>query len=194
MKIALFGTSADPPTSGHQEILKWLCDNYDLVLVWASDNPFKSHHSALSHRAQMLYLVIESITQSQSNIRLQQDLSSRRTIESVAKAKKIWGEEARFTVVIGSDLVSQMLSWYRIQELLEQVELLIVPRPGYGIVENDMGELQNLGAKCSIADLKVPAVSSTAYREKGNTDVVPLAVKEYIDQEQLYLCQNRQTT
>ena len=28
MKIALFGTSADPPTAGHQKILRWLCEVY----------------------------------------------------------------------------------------------------------------------------------------------------------------------
>ncbi|MFN6300225.1 MAG: nicotinic acid mononucleotide adenylyltransferase, partial [Microcystis sp.] len=26
LKIALFGTSADPPTAGHQAILKWLSE------------------------------------------------------------------------------------------------------------------------------------------------------------------------
>ena len=41
MKIALFGTSADPPTAAHQTILQCLADHYDQVAVWASDNPLK---------------------------------------------------------------------------------------------------------------------------------------------------------
>ena len=40
--VALFGTSADPPTSGHGAILGWLSQHYDQVAVWAADNPFKS--------------------------------------------------------------------------------------------------------------------------------------------------------
>ena len=40
-QIALFGTSADPPSIAHREILRWLCDRYDWVAVWASDNPMK---------------------------------------------------------------------------------------------------------------------------------------------------------
>ncbi|MGL5832760.1 MAG: nicotinate-nucleotide adenylyltransferase, partial [Waterburya sp.] len=32
-KIALFGTSADPPTIGHQTILQWLSQHYDHVVV-----------------------------------------------------------------------------------------------------------------------------------------------------------------
>ena len=43
MRIALFGTSADPPTAGHQKILRWLSEGYDRVAVWAADNPFKCH-------------------------------------------------------------------------------------------------------------------------------------------------------
>lgn len=40
-RVALFGTSADPPTVGHQAILRWLSEHYDQVAVWAADNPFK---------------------------------------------------------------------------------------------------------------------------------------------------------
>ena len=61
MRIALFGTSADPPTAGHQEILQWLSERYDWVAVWAADNPFKSHQTALLHRAAMLQLLITNI-------------------------------------------------------------------------------------------------------------------------------------
>ncbi|NET52841.1 MAG: nicotinic acid mononucleotide adenylyltransferase, partial [Merismopedia sp. SIO2A8] len=32
--LALFGTSADPPTAGHQQILRWLSYQYDHVIVW----------------------------------------------------------------------------------------------------------------------------------------------------------------
>jgi cytidyltransferase-related domain len=60
-KIALFGTSADPPTSGHQAILFWLSQRFDKVVVWASDNPFKNHQTLLEHRMAMLSLLIEEI-------------------------------------------------------------------------------------------------------------------------------------
>ena len=53
-QIALFGTSADPPTSGHQAILLWLSQRFDKVVVWASDNPFKTHQTLLEHRMAML--------------------------------------------------------------------------------------------------------------------------------------------
>ncbi|MEM6592470.1 MAG: nicotinic acid mononucleotide adenylyltransferase, partial [Cyanobacteria bacterium P01_C01_bin.73] len=38
-RIALFGTSADPPHQGHQAILTWLARRFNHVAVWAADNP-----------------------------------------------------------------------------------------------------------------------------------------------------------
>jgi len=60
MKRTLFGTSADPPTAGHQAILSWLSERYDWVAVWAAD-PLKSHQTPLSHRGSMLRLLIERL-------------------------------------------------------------------------------------------------------------------------------------
>ena len=61
MNIALFGTSADPPSIGHQQILQWLDRHYDRVLVWVSDNPFKTHQANLSDRLKMMELTIAAI-------------------------------------------------------------------------------------------------------------------------------------
>jgi nicotinate-nucleotide adenylyltransferase len=195
VNIALFGTSADPPTAAHQTILSWLADHYDLVAVWASDNPFKSHQTPLEHRSHMLRLLIEEIQLEdiqppRRNISLYQALSSPRTLETVKQARQHWGTQVDFTLVIGSDLVSQMPRWYEIEKLLRQVQLLVVPRPGYEIDEAGLETLRKLGAKIAIADLEAPAVSSTAYRENGNTEAITPPVEDYIHQEHLYACQD----
>ncbi|MDP8963104.1 MAG: nicotinate-nucleotide adenylyltransferase [Cyanobacteriota bacterium] len=188
VNIALFGTSADPPTSGHQSILNWLSHHYDHVAVWASDNPFKSHQTPLEHRSKMLRLLIEEIAQ--PNISLYQTLSSSRTLETVECAREHWGTQVDLTLVIGADLVTQMPRWYQIEKLLSQVQLLVVPRPGYEINETGIEELRKLGTNVAIADLEAPAVSSTAYREKGDTEVLTPPVEDYIHKEHLYACQD----
>ncbi len=43
--VALFGTSADPPTRGHQALLEGHVQLYPQVATRASDNPQK-HHGA----------------------------------------------------------------------------------------------------------------------------------------------------
>lgn len=185
-KIALFGTSADPPTAGHQTILRWLADRYDLVAVWASDNPFKQHQTSLEHRTQMLRLTIEEIETVKDNIRVYEELSDRRSLITVDRAREIWGEKTEFSLVIGSDLIRQIRSWYRIEELLDKTKLLIVPRPGYSIKTEDLFALENLGGKYSIANLEMPAISSTDYRQARDFKVITPAVTNYIKRQKLY--------
>ncbi|AFZ27990.1 cytidyltransferase-related enzyme [Cylindrospermum stagnale PCC 7417] len=190
MRIALFGTSADPPTAGHQEILKWLSESYDWVAVWAADNPFKSHQTALLHRAAMLQLLITDINAPQQNIALEQELSSLRTLETLEKAKVRWGEDAEYTLVIGSDLLSQLPRWYQVADLLNQVKLLVVPRPGYPIDESVLEKIRNLGGKIAIALFTGLDVSSTAFRTQGDTRAITPPVVAYIHREHLYKCQD----
>lgn len=190
LKIALFGTSADPPTAGHQAIISWLSQRYDWVAVWAADNPFKSHASPLEHRAAMLRLLISDIHAPQQNIGLYQELSSDRTLETVHKAKQRWGSDAEYTLVIGSDLVGQLGQWYGVKQLLPQVQLLIVPRPGYQVENRDLDSLKHLRARFAIANLTAPDVSSTAYRESGDTEALTPPVEAYIHQQHLYKCQD----
>ena len=184
-KIALFGTSADPPTAGHQTILKWLAEHYDLVVVWASDNPFKKHQTTLEHRGEMLQVAIDEIEPKKHNIKLYQTISDRRTLITAQKARKIW-KNAELTLVIGADLVQQIVKWYRIEELLEQVKILVIPRPGYAITESDLEDLKNLGGRCTIATLNAPRVSSSAYRLEQDKTVITPAVQQYIKRKHLY--------
>ena len=184
--IALFGTSADPPTAAHRAILEWLSAHYDWVAVWASDNPFKAHETSLKHRMAMLKLLIESIDTPGKNISFYEELSHLRSLLTLAKAQEIWGREVEYTLVIGSDLIQQMRQWYRVEELLKQIQILIVPRPGYLIDEEDLAALQARGGNYAIADLKVPNISSTFYRETHDKSIVSPAISDYIYREHLY--------
>jgi nicotinate-nucleotide adenylyltransferase len=184
-KIALFGTSADPPTAGHKTILSWLSQHFDWVAVWASDNPFKSHETSLEHRSAMLLLMIQEINSPRHNLCLYPELSSPRTLETVEKAKLMW-EDADLTLVIGADLVGQLPRWYKIEQLLTQVQLLIVPRPGYPQENLDLWHLRRMGAEVAIASLNSPNVSSTSYRETGDLDALTPPIEAYINREHLY--------
>lgn len=190
MRIALFGTSADPPHTGHQTVLSWLAQRFDQVVVWASDNPFKSHQTSLKHRTQMLRLLIEEIDEFQDNIRLCNELSHPRAITTVETARQIW-PEADFYLVLGSDLVPQLSRWYRVNDLVRQVTLLIVPRSGYATEEHDLMELRQMGAELEFADIHGPDVSSTEYRNTREDAGLTAPVEAYIQREQLYdACQD----
>ena len=81
--MALFGTSADPPTIGHQAILAGLGQRYSMVATWASDNPLKTHGAPLAVRCQLLQAVVDDLQPQLSKgrrLELRQDFSSRRAL------------------------------------------------------------------------------------------------------------------
>jgi nicotinate-nucleotide adenylyltransferase len=191
MQVALFGTSADPPTIAHQEIISWLASQFDRVAVWAADNPFKTHGASLAQRSQMLELLIAEIDPSISHRAcVYPELSSRRTFETLINAKKTW-ENADFVLVVGADLIEQLPQWYRAAELLAQVKLLIVPRIGNEIAPSSLERLEELGTQLAIAPLSTPVISSTIVRTNRsahNESIQGLtpAVSAYIQQQGLY--------
>ncbi len=194
MKIALFGTSADPPTIAHQEIISWLASQFfdtadsqeHRVAVWAANNPFKIHGASLEQRSQMLELLIEEITPSVSKyVQVYRSLSSQRTLETLMTARQIW-HGSEFTLTIGADLVTQLPRWYGARELLTQVQLLIVPRIGNQIELSDLDILTDLGAKIEIAPLATPAISSTVIRNNHSIEGLTPRVALYTQQHNLY--------
>ncbi len=183
-RIALFGTSADPPTVGHQAILRWLSEHYDQVAVWAADNPFKKHGASLAQRSAMLQLVIEDL--GCDNVLVDERLSDRRSLNTLQRAQTIWGQEAAFFLVIGSDLVSQIPRWYRAKDLLQQVTLLIFPRRGYPLQPEALQQLDALKGSWETATYVPPSVSSSEYRSEGKQKTVIPAVTDYIQTHNLY--------
>jgi nicotinate-nucleotide adenylyltransferase len=186
IKIALFGTSADPPTVGHQSILKWLSYKFDLVAVWAADNPYKNWQISLDDRMEMLRLSIEEINSPKNNLQVYSELSDRRTLNTVNKAIAVWGDRVEYTLVIGADLVRQICHWYRVEEIFKLTNLLVIPRLNYQILVEDLQAIERLGGKWSIANLDTPNVSSSNYRLEEKNEVISPAVTRYIEQKRLY--------
>ncbi|HTL88536.1 MAG TPA: nicotinate-nucleotide adenylyltransferase [Leptolyngbya sp.] len=185
MKIALFGTSADPPTTGHLEILRWLSGRFDHVAVWAADNPFKSQQTELQRRTTMLKILVDELAC--PNVEVHPELSHPHTIVTVDRVQQRY-PGAELTLVVGFDVARQLAKWYRVQELLQRVRVLVIPRSRYPFETEDLERLVALGARASIAPATVPDVSSTAYREGCDLSGVTTSIQAYIDREQLYQC------
>lgn len=187
MNVALFGTSADPPTTGHLEILRWLSGQFDRVCVWAADNPFKLHQTPLAYRTTMLQILVGELNC--PNVQVYPELSHPRTIVTVDRVQ-VQFPTANLTLVVGSDVARQLSKWYRVSELLQHVNVLVIPRSGYSF-EAETDGLTALGARVAIAPATVPEVSSTAYRDRCDSSSVTPAIQAYIDREQLYKCHAR---
>ncbi|MFN4279335.1 nicotinate-nucleotide adenylyltransferase [Thermosynechococcus sp.] len=183
MTIALFGTSADPPTAAHGDILQWLSDRYDRVLVWAADNPFKGKQTPLPYRQTMLGLLVRHLNR--PNIEHRPDLSHPYTLHSVEQVKQQWPHET-LTLVVGSDVLAKLPQWYQVDRLLAQVKLLVLPRCGVVIDPKDWQAVQHRCPQVELADYHGPAVSSTTYRQQRDEQQLLPAIAQYIQQQGLY--------
>ena len=194
--IALYGTSAAPHHKGHLGILSRQGQQFDYVAVWASDNPYKAGQSPLADRMEMLKLMIEHLPEQHlpeqgaaKTVALHPTLSHRFTSVTIERAQAIW-PTATFTFVIGADLVPQMPKWYQSEAIFQQAKILVFPRPGYPLYDEDVAELRQHGATVAIATPPQQFdISSSAYRHAAaNRQAVPPAVQDYIHQHNLYPC------
>jgi nicotinate-nucleotide adenylyltransferase len=183
--VALFGTSADPPHAGHAGVLTWLGQQFDQVAVWAADNPLKANQAPLNDRMAMLQLLVDSLP---GPVQVYPDLSHRYTLVTVERAQQRW-PQAELTLVIGADLVLQLPRWHRAQALLQQIKILVFPRPGYPLDEADLLELRQLGARVAIANPPQQYdISSSAYRQTDDLQGIPPEIRTYIHTHHLYPC------
>ena len=86
--IALFGTSADPPTIGHKKILEELSKIYASTICYVSNNPNKKHKEDIAIRSQLLKTLIEHLDD--HKILFNQSVTSKWAVESIKKCKKIY--------------------------------------------------------------------------------------------------------
>ncbi|MFQ6538386.1 MULTISPECIES: nicotinate-nucleotide adenylyltransferase [Aphanothece] len=182
-RIALFGTSADPPTRGHQALLVRLLEQFPQVATWASDNPLKQHGAPLTQRTALLAALVEAI--GNPRLRLHQDLSSPWAITTLERAAARW-PDAELVFVVGSDLAPQIPRWKQARALLQGCRLAIVPRRGWSIEPDQLEPLRALGAQLEILPLSIPASASSAVRRQPDPSQIPASVWPVLLEHNLY--------
>jgi len=187
--IALFGTSADPPTLGHEALLSELTKIFPKVITWASDNPDKKHQIPLPKRTQLLRILVKKI--SHPKLELVQELSSPRTIHTLKKAFQLW-PEANFSFVIGSDLTVQVPKWLNAKSILNKATIAIAMRDGWPISDQQLEEIKKLGGEIDLLPFHIPKSSSSKFREKPQASLIPQELIPLLLEENLYgLADNR---
>ena len=182
-KVALFGTSADPPSNGHKKIIDELSKIYAFVISYASDNPYKKHSEDLYFRSLLLKTLIHDFNN--PRIYFDQDLSSPWAINSIKRCKKKFNL-INIDFVIGSDLLEEIFVWKNINTLFKEVDLLIVPREGYPINSNKLKLIEDNNGRFIISLFKVPRISSSLIREKIDYSELPKCLIPIIEKNNLY--------
>jgi nicotinate-nucleotide adenylyltransferase len=181
--LALFGTSADPPTAGHRALLAGLAAAYGEVVTWASDNPCKQHGAPLLQRAGLLQRLVDELAD--PRITLHQELSSPRALETLERAQALWPSR-ELVFVVGGDLAAQVPRWYRAAELLRRCRLAVVPRQGFALDPEAMEALRQLGGHPELLELPVPGTASSAVRAQPDPEQLPAAVWDELVKHNLY--------
>ena len=182
-RIALFGTSADPPTNAHKKILEELSIIYSCIITYASDNPQKKHQENLFFRNLLLKTLIREINN--PKIIFNQKISSQWAIESIRKCKKIYASN-KIDFVIGSDLISEIFSWKDFDNIIHEVKLLIIPREGYPIDSNTLKMLEINKVIFEISSLNIPNISSSLVRLNNNYSDLPKSLIDLVNKNNLY--------
>ncbi len=182
-QIALFGTSADPPTIGHKKILEKLSNVYSCVVAYASDNPKKIHRENIFFRSLLLKTLVEDIKN--PKIIFNPQISSPWAIESIKKCKNIYTLQ-KIDFVIGSDLIGEIFSWKNFDKIFQEVKLIIIKREGYPIENKTLKMLEKYQANFEISSFNIPNISSSMVRLNYKYSDLPDSLIEIVKKNNLY--------
>jgi len=181
--IALFGTSADPPTIGHKKILEELSKIYAFTIGYVSNNPNKNHKEDISIRSHLLKTLIEDLDN--PKILFNQCVSSQWAVESIKKCKRIY-ELTNLDFVIGSDLIKDIFSWKNFDKITDEVSFLVILREGYPVESNTLKMLETYKVKFKISTIKIPNISSSKLRSNFNYSNLPTSLIDFVKKNNLY--------
>ena len=181
--IALFGTSADPPTIGHKKILEELSKIYAFTISYVSNNPKKKHIEDISIRSHLLKTLIDDLDN--PKILFNQKISSQWAIESIKKCKEIY-KFNNLDFVIGSDLIKDIFYWKNFDKIILEVSFFIILREGYPVKSNTIKMLETSKVKFKISTIKTPNISSSKFRLNFNCSNLPSSLIDIVKRNNLY--------
>jgi len=181
--IALFGTSADPPTIGHKKILEELSKIYAFTIGYVSNNPNKNHKEDISIRSHLLKTLIDDLDN--PKILFNQSISSQWAVESIKKCKEIY-EFNNLDFVIGSDLIKDIFYWKNFDKIILEVSFFIILREGYPVESNTLKILETYKVKFTISTIKIPNISSSKFRLNFNYSNLPKSLIDIVKKNNLY--------
>ena len=181
--IALFGTSADPPTIGHKKILEELSKIYSFTISYVSNNPKKKHIEDISIRSHLLKTLIDDLDN--PKILFNQKISSQWAVESIKKCKEIY-KFNNLDFVIGSDLIKDIFYWKNFDKIILEVSFFVILREGYPVESNTLKMLETYKVKFKISKIKIPNISSSKVRSNFNYSNLPTSLIDIVKKNNLY--------
>ncbi|MFY8169107.1 MAG: nicotinate-nucleotide adenylyltransferase [Candidatus Nanopelagicus sp.] len=183
-EFAIVGGTFDPIHLGHLHLIKEISNKFEKVIVIPSGTPWLKENPPVAtaeQRFQMTDLAITSMGLSEkvevSPIEVKRGGNSY-AIDTVAELNAIY-PNTNFTLVLGSDAAKYLDKWHRSKELLEQVKILVVKRPGSSQSEYDEISIKAL-------DISSTMVRASIAKRENVSALLPAKVVTFIREFGLY--------
>ena len=190
IRTAIFGGSFNPIHNGHIRLARKIVEQGlvdELWLMVSPQNPLKLQQGLLDeeirfHLAQLAVQNVEGVEACDFEFHLERPSYTWKTLAALQKAYP----DRNFYLVIGGDNWEIFPRWAHYQEILEHYPLIIYPREGYKVCEED------LPATARLVDAPLFPWSSTQIREalkNGGevSDMLPEAIIPIIKENKYYI-------
>lgn len=186
-KIGIFGGTFNPPHLGHLIMAEQVKDQLGLDRILFMPTAEPPHSSAEKRtipsevRVEMLDLALMDNPDFELEL-YEVERGGKNYSFDTMKALIDLYPGVEFYFIIGGDMIADLPTWYRIDELVEIVQFVGIERPGF-TVDTDYPII--------MVDTTSTDISSSVIRDKVSRNcsiqyLVPAAVKEYIELEGLY--------
>lgn len=182
-KIVLFGGSFNPPTIAHYEIIKYLNDHYDEVLILPNGDSYTFAGKVLDsfkHRVNMLHIMVKDL----DKVKIL-EIENSDEFKGTYHTLRVLNHP---TFVLGADCLDKIHLWKHFEDLVKENNFIVFNRNNSNIIEliNNNTLLKPYINKFEIVDLQVSDVSSTDFRKTINKEIVSEEVYDYIKKNELY--------
>lgn len=210
--IGILGGTFDPVHNGHVALARTVLDQDLVKEVFFVPAPYPPHKqtqvsASFVDRVAMLELALEGVAScSVSLIEAEFDQPSYTVVTIKALVARY--PDTRFSLIIGADSLLELHHWYRYQELMTMVDLIVLSRNdiradviGNAVIALDPtftytvrgreAWISSSGEILTYLEGIVLPESSSVVKQQvattGFTEMVPLPVLDYIHQHHLYM-------
>lgn len=193
MKIAIYGGSFNPMHIGHEKIVEYTLENFDMDKVIIIPVGIPSHRANNLEQSNTRLKICKEIFKNNKKVEVSDiEIKSKEksyTYDTLLKLIEIYGKDNEFFEIIGEDSLKNLRTWKNYKELLNLCKFIVFRRKDNKNIEIDDEFLKN--KNIIILENEYYNISSTEIRNKVknkedisglvNEKVKNLIEKEYID-------------